>query len=427
MACAPLRPISASAALLLLAGCAHASPTAPAAPAAPAERDISATRPITPAHRRTIGFLERGVWVSNEMEGGRFADAWMEGDSILVLHNRPENAPINNSAWYAFKIWARAHDTVTVRFTYEDGRHRYWPKVRRFGEAAWTDLDSVLVQRDSVTRGATVRLPVGPDTLWVAGQEMRTSSWLSEWIAGLTTRPGVSARVIATTPGGRPIRLVHAGDAAATRHVLLIGRQHPPEVTGTKALVAFVEEMLGDSPLAREFRERFQIHVIPLVNPDGVDLGHWRHNTGGVDLNRDWVAFHQPEPQAVRDEARRFMARPGSELWFFADFHSTGHDVFYTLERSLETKPAGITDRWLDHLRTALPDYEVNDSPSTLEGTPMARNWVYREFDRAPGLVYEVGDDTDPALIRRVAEEAARGTMGILLDELRRRGGAGGR
>lgn len=416
------RLIAASVALLL-GGCAHASPPPPAGPA---ERDISATRPITETHRRTIGFRDRGMWVSNEFDGGRFTDAWMEGDSILVIHNRPENAPINGSAWYAFDVWSRTPDTVTVRFTYEDGRHRYWPKMRRSGDAGWTPLDSVLVRTDSVSRGAIVRLPVGPDTVRVAAQEMRTSAWFDAWTAGLEALPGVSTRVIATTPGGRPIRLVHAGDPGATRHVLLIGRQHPPEVTGTMALVAFVEETLGDSPLARDFRERFQIHVIPLVNPDGVDLGHWRHNTGGVDLNRDWVAFHQPEPQAVREEARRFMAQPGSELWFFTDFHSTNRDVFYTLERSLETNPAGVTDRWLDHLRSSLPHYEVEDSPSGM-GTPTSRNWAYREFDGAPGLIYEVGDNTDPALIRQVAEAAARGTMQILLDELRRREGAGGR
>jgi len=75
----PLRLITVSAALLL-GGCAHNPPTSPAAPA---ERDISATRPITETHRRTIGFLERGVWVSNELEGGRFTDVWMEGDSVL--------------------------------------------------------------------------------------------------------------------------------------------------------------------------------------------------------------------------------------------------------------------------------------------------------------------------------------------------------
>ena len=34
--------------------------------------------------------------------------------------------------------------------------------------------------------------------------------------------------------------------------------------------------------------EKFRVLAFPLMNPDGVDLGHWRHNAGGIDLNRDW-------------------------------------------------------------------------------------------------------------------------------------------
>ena len=49
----------------------------------------------------------------------------------------------------------------------------------------------------------------------------------------------------------------------------------------------------------------------------------------------------------------------------------------------------------------------------------MSRNWFYREFG-APALIYEVGDQTDRALIREVATTAARGTMEILLEELGR-------
>lgn len=400
-------------AALLVAACAG-----PRATPAAEELDISATRPITEIERGTFTFPELGVSVSNDFDGGRFSEAWVEGDSVLVLHNRPENAPVNNSAWYAFEVWSEVADTLTVRLTYEDGRHRYFPKIQRASDHRWEPLDSSLVQPDAQTRSATLRIPVGPDTLRVAGQETRTSSFFEEWTSELVEREGTSRRQFASSARGRPMYLVQAGAPDARRHVLLISRQHPPEVTGTMALVAFVDEMLGASPLAREFRERFRIHVVPLMNPDGVDLGHWRHNTGGVDLNRDWRAFHQPETRAVRDEVRRIMAEPGSEMWFFADFHSTRRDVFYTLDRDLETRPAAILDRWIDHIRTSLPDYEVSDDPSSGSDGLVSRDWAYREF-RAPGLVYEAGDDTDPALIREVAETAARGTMQILLEEWR--------
>jgi hypothetical protein len=363
--------------------------------------------------------LDAGVWISNEFEGGRVSDAWQEGDSAFVVHLRPENAPINNSAWYAFKVWSRDPSTIEVRLSYEDGRHRYWPEVRRVGEP-WTALDSAAVQIDTVTNEATLRLGVGPDTLWVAGQEMMTSGFFHRWTDSLAGKPEIDRRIVGTSARGRPMHLVEFGNPEATRHVMVIGRQHPPEATGTMALLRFVEELAGDSELALEFREHFRVHVIPLVNPDGVDLGHWRHNTGGVDLNRDWVAFNQPETRVVRDAFTEILSGPGEEMWFGVDFHSTQYDVFYTLERTLETDPPGITDQWLDYIGTHLPHYEVNDSPSGIGG-PMSRNWFYQAFG-APALIYEVGDQTDRGLIREVAATAAQGTMEILLEELGRRG-----
>jgi len=396
------------------------APSPQADPALPPDPDppplaISETRPIEDTHRRTIGFLDDGVWISNEFEGAKVSDVWKEGDSQFVVQVRPENFPINASAWYAFKVWSRDERTIDVRLSYENGRHRYWPEVRRSGEP-WAALDSASVRRDGETNAATLRLRVGPDTLWVAGQEMMTSTFFDQWTDSLAGESYITRTVAGTSGRGRPMHMVEFGDPGATRHVMVIGRQHPPEATGTMALLSFVEELAGDSPLAQEFREHFRVHVIPLVNPDGVDLGHWRHNTGGVDLNRDWEAFNQPETRVVRDAFSEILEQPEQEMWFGVDFHSTQNDVFYTLERTLETVPPGIIDQWLDYIATHLPHYEVNDSPSGL-GTPMSRNWFYRAFG-APALIYEVGDQTDRALIREVASTAAQGTMRILMEEL---------
>jgi cytosolic carboxypeptidase protein 6 len=404
--------------LVGLVACASAgAPVPPPAAPSPADFTITLDRVTTDVPRRTVALEGLGVWLSNELDGGWFGDVRVEDDLLVVLQVRPENAPVNNSAWYAFKAWAPEDRSIDVRLSYEDGTHRYWPMVRRSGEA-WLPLDSALVSIDSARSAATLRLHVGPDTVWVAGQEMMTSAHFRQWTDSLAAQPHMARDTIGRSARGRPLHLVRFGAEDATRHVVIIGRVHPPEVTGSMALVPFVEELAGDSPLAMEFRRHFQVHVVPLVNPDGVDLGHWRHNVNGVDLNRDWVAFHQPETRAVRDEVRRIMAQPGAELWLGVDFHSTHYDVFYTLERTLETRPAGITDRWLAYITEALPHYEVRDAPSGLT-TPMSRNWFYREFG-APALIYEVGDTTDRSLIREVAVTAARGTMQVLLNELRR-------
>ncbi|HSH45456.1 MAG TPA: M14 family metallopeptidase [Longimicrobiales bacterium] len=407
--------------LVLLGACAGGeAPSSQPLPrgAGPEDLTVSLSRPITDSPGQTVEFTDPAVWISTELQGGRGADVRREGDSVYVVGLRPENAPINNSPWYAFKVWSATPRTIDVQLRYRDGDHRYWPKVRR-SDDPWTPLDSAAVRVAEDEMQATIRLRVGPDTLWVAGQEMLTSSFFRRWTDSLAALPGASQRQFATSPRRRPLRILEFGDPASPRHVVLISRQHPPEVTGTFALLGFVGELMGDTELARRFRQQFRVHVVPLVNPDGVDLGHWRHNTGGVDLNRDWVAFHQPETRAVRDEVRRLIPQPGEDLWFAADFHSTFRDVFYTLEREFETEPADFADRWLAHIEASLPHYDVNDAPSDL-GTPMSRNWFYREFG-APALIYEVGDNTPRDLIREVAETAARGTMEILLEEAERR------
>jgi cytosolic carboxypeptidase protein 6 len=412
-------------ALLLLSACAPAAPAvapgapSPEAPPAPSYdppgSTITIDRPIEEAPRRTIGSLRSDVWFSNEMEGGRLNDVQVVDDSSFVALIRPENAPINNSAWYAFKTWSAEPRTVTLRLTYEGGRHRYWPRTRGVGQE-WTPLPVEAVAVDAATNSAVLRLRVGPDTLWVAAQELVTSSVFARWTDSLAARPHVRSEQIGTSRLGRPIHMLTITDAPdADRLVMLISRQHPPEVTGTFALKRFVEELAADSPLARRFRERFQVLVVPLVNPDGVDLGHWRHNTGGVDLNRDWQAFNQPETRAVRDALLAAGRRPRVEVWFAADFHSTGRDVFYSMAREYETQPEGLMDRWLERIARDVPGYQVHDEPSG-PGTPVSKNWFYETF-RAPSVTYEVGDRTDRALIHEVATAGARALMELLLEE----------
>jgi cytosolic carboxypeptidase protein 6 len=409
------------AALAALAACAPASapPGDPRpAPDPPSSADdraytITVDRPIEAARQRTIGFLDHGVWFSSELPGGRLDDLWREQDTLYVARLRPENAPINNSAWYAFKAWSHEPRTVAVRLTYEDGRHRYWPKATRAGQD-WAPLPPEAVRVDTADQSATFWLAVGPDTVWVAGQELITARDFARWTDSLAVLPHVSREVIGRSRLGRPIEMLTITEnPSAAREVLLISRQHPPEITGTLALLRFVEEVAGDSPLARSFRGHFQVRVVPVVNPDGVDLGHWRHNMGGVDLNRDWVAFRQPETRAVRDAFLELAGRTGAEIWFAGDFHSTRRDVFYTLDRELETTPPGFIDRWLEGIAGRLPGYEIDDAPSGLDNST-SRNWFYREFG-APAVTYEVGDDTDPALIREVATAAARAMMELLL------------
>ena len=117
-----------------------------------------------------------------------------------------------------------------------------------------------------------------------------------------------------------PLHMLTIGEATAANLVFIISRQHPPEVAGTMALQAFVERLCAKELLARQYRKAFTTVVVPLMNPDGVMQGHWRHNNNGVDLNRDWRLFAQPETRQVRDALLKIAAVPDARPFLFLDF-----------------------------------------------------------------------------------------------------------
>jgi murein tripeptide amidase MpaA len=47
--------------------------------------------------------------------------------------------------------------------------------------------------------------------------------------------------------------------------------------------------------LSHKFRNKFEVWIIPIVNPDGVVCGNYRNNLQGKDMNRHFFADDDPE------------------------------------------------------------------------------------------------------------------------------------
>jgi hypothetical protein len=390
---------------------------------------ITTNKKISPQHKRTFLFSNTGVYVSNEFEGARLNDFYQDNDSVYTAVISPENAPINNSAWYSFQLWADKQQDITLNLSYNDGTHRYIPKIS-YDRIQWTAFDSTLIEIDTSKRFTTLKLSIGQDTMWFSAQELITSSVYENWIDKIAKLPYVDKKVIGASSEGRPINeLIISESANSNDYLVFIGRQHPPEITGFFALKSFIETIAGSSETSVNFRKRFNVVVIPLVNPDGVDNGHWRHNIHGVDLNRDWVNFNQAEPMVVKDAVNKIVSKGGS-IAFYIDFHSTQKDVFYTLSlesaisrdfdekmKSTAKENHALMTTWLNNLQNRLPEYHVNII-DTLSKTssPTSDRWIQKTFN-APAVTYEVGDETNRKLIKKVAEGAAKELMRLLLSE----------
>lgn len=395
----------------------------------PIEIVATASKPTQAQWKGAFTFKDSDVVISNDFDGARLNGILKTNDSTYTALITAENTPINMSPWYAFKIWSAKAQSIQLVLTYqENSKHRYFPKTSSDG-IHWASLDSINYteyEKGNADFGAgslpvsvRMQLTIGPDTLWVSGQELETSQRVSQWADSLALNAFVRKSSIGKSTQDRDLNLLTIGDPESKNMLIVISRQHPPEVTGYLAMKAFVNTLSSDSKLARKFRKKFTTYVIPLMNPDGVDNGHWRHNGGGIDLNRDWSNFNQPETRAVKAFMENKVEETQGKFYFGIDFHSTWDDIYYTVDPELKGNMPNLVYDWLDEIKAQVKGYDPNIKPNKdILPTTVSRNYFFAEYG-AEALVFEIGDNTPRGFIKEKGSISANVLMKQMLQRIK--------
>lgn len=272
-----------------------------------------------------------------------------------------------------------------------------------------------------------------------------TSEVLSVSIQGLLARyPFLSQRTIATTAYGRPVTVLHLGEG--TRSVLYNASHHANEWITTPLLMKFLEEyaeaVSQGLPIfgmdAQTLFRQTQLYLVPMVNPDGVDLvtgailpdteqydaaqniaayfpaipfpDGWKANLTGVDLNLNYPAeweqarenkfalgFNRPAPrdyvgQAPLDQpesaamvALTQQVNPRLTL----SYHSQGEVIYW---KFLDLEPPEA--RGIGQTFARVSGYALEDTPYA-SGFAGYKDWFILEYNR-PGYTVEVGSGLNP-------------------------------
>lgn len=381
--------------------------------------DVTETsdKETTPHYIRAIGVDDGNIWVSNDFPGSRLSDFYQVNDSLYRVTIKPERNKINNSPWYAFQIWSTEADTINLQLNYMHGTHRYIPKLSNNGRQ-WQPIDSTNFSVDTTKGTATLSLNLDRESLWVAAQELFTQEDYKQWIDSLATKSFITRDTVGYSHNDRPLLKLHITETKNDEPrgvVIVTGRLHPPEVTGALGTQVFLNELASDTELASTFRNNFEIWAYPFGNPDGVQQGHWRYNAKGVDLNRDWEYFRQPETRAIRDDLISLKDDSLRTVYYGVDFHSTDENLFYPINRKVKTFPDNFTYQWIDSLKKEFPDYQMRVEPFP-PNSPITKNWIYHTFG-ADAVTYEISDNASRDSMKTVTRESARIIMEQLLDE----------
>jgi len=335
-------------------------------------------------------------------ETGRLNSCKQLSKHHYLLTTDAENRPINPSPWYAFKVEPKQGvKTQQIKITVqaEQAKSRYLPKMspdsKTWYNLPFTNKDNLLTFEISLSKA-----------LYIVGQEIINNSQYQSWMTEIANVSSFTKITLGNSTLGRPIDGLISQNPNSTGWLLIIGRQHPPEITGALALFSFVDELAQTSQSQQAFLQRFNVLIIPNLNPDGVAAGNWRHNSKGVDLNRDWGKFTQVETALVKAKLDSLLKGP-QRLVFALDFHSTQQDIFYTMPTDYTVAPAQFATEWLAKIKNqSVASFVVRPKPSSSPGRGVFKQYIADKYN-VHGITFELGDNTQRELIDHIAKVSA--------------------
>jgi Zinc carboxypeptidase len=124
--------------------------------------------------------------------------------------------------------------------------------------------------------------------------------------------------LIRTEPIGQSVEgrsINHVWLGRGSLKVLLWSQMHGDEPTATVALLDVLDYVRRhrDEPFVGRLLDRLELHMVPMLNPDGAERFQ-RRNAQGIDINRDALLLQSPEGLALKNLRDRLNPPLGFNL-----------------------------------------------------------------------------------------------------------------
>ena len=289
----------------------------------------------------------------------------------------------------------------------------------------------------------------------VPGNIPYTSTALLYSIKGLRARyPFLYADSIGDSVLGTPIYLLRMG--SGERRVFFNGAHHANEWITAPLLMQYLEryalaymedKAIGGIAAAELFR-RAELSIVPMVNPDGVDLvtgllgpgsrayfqalsmngtaadfpENWKANIKGVDLNLQYPAgwdmarkikyaqgytqpgprdFVGPEPLSEPESRAVYEFTRKTDFSLTLSYHTQGEVIYW---KYLDYEPAGSRRIGLEFSRLSGYALELTPEASAYAGY---KDWFIQAYDK-PGYTIEVGSGNNPLPLEQLPDIAQK-------------------
>jgi hypothetical protein len=134
---------------------------------------------------------------------------------------------------------------------------------------------------------------------------------------------------------------------AQKKRIWIHARTHPNEVQGTWVTNEIIRILLSETSFGMNLRDSCVFSIMPMYNPDGVELGKLRENANNIDIESNWTAASpEPEVQVLRAQFVGLMSQ-SNPIRVALNMHSAyGTNRYFVYHMPAGTSPGyGASER----------------------------------------------------------------------------------
>ena len=220
---------------------------------------------------------------------------------------------------------------------------------------------------------------------------------LSEW----SQSPFVIIDSIGTSVQGRGIWELIISDQHSSltyKRVYIHARTHPGEEESFWVADEIINFLIADTPEAALIRANTIFHIVPMHNPDGVELGYARENANGLDIESGWDDEElQPEVSALQNRFIELSFAIPNPIQVALNMHSAyacKRYFVYHHENGTSSYFADLEKEFISGIQLYYPggfenwNYYVSWSGSTPDQYPESW-WWFNYAENVMALTYE--------------------------------------
>ncbi|HAP34937.1 MAG TPA: hypothetical protein DCQ28_02985 [Bacteroidetes bacterium] len=177
--------------------------------------------------------------------------------------------------------------------------------------------------------------------------------------------------------------------------------------------------MLSNSSLGKRLRDSCVFSIVPMYNPDGVEMGLPRQNAHKIDIESNWnvdTSVSEPEVKVLRKTFSRLMMEP-NPIQIALNMHSsTGTKRFFIYHTAKGTSQlySTIQIKFIDTVRYNFPggiqpyNYSISWKDSAARQYPESWFW-FNHKEKVLALTYEDMNDISANSFNKTANAIAQG------------------